>query len=351
MLWRTERGELASVDYRERGSSGEWRRTVGVVRPTNTGLVENEVVLRNLRPKTVYEYRILTDGRRLTNRVFRFLSPVAVTDTTFEFYAVGDIGEPVELEGEPAWLDRAIIGSKRPYSFGLLLGDIVYPEGRSAVYDERLFRHFTGSFPAVPVFPVLGNHDWFDPQDNYEREWKLPGNEHYYNFRSGNVRFFALDSGPNGEVYDYDRQVAWLREGLAKTELGVDWTVVYLHHNGKSCTYKQDYAGVVSLYPIFAEYGVDLVLNGHAHTYERLRPMQEYGGFTSITIGSGGKLRGMAGDPTPFVPDATHCRHPDLVAKSVHDWVYLGLWVDGRKLHGTAYRTRDGAVVDEFVLD
>ena len=58
VFWRTDRGGRASVDYQERGGGGEWRRTVGLVRPTSTGLVENEVVLCNLRPETVYEYRI-----------------------------------------------------------------------------------------------------------------------------------------------------------------------------------------------------------------------------------------------------------------------------------------------------
>ena len=136
---------------------------------------------------------------------------------------------------------------------------------------------------------------------------------------------------------------------------GVTWTVVFLHHNGKNCTYKPDYPAVMNLYPIFERYGVDLVLNGHAHTYERLNPMDGNGtpgatGFTSVTVGSGGKLRGTKGDPTPYTPDPEHCHHPGLVAHAVHDWVYLGIEVAGDSLIGTAYRTRDNREVDRFTL-
>ncbi|PPK87734.1 calcineurin-like phosphoesterase family protein [Neolewinella xylanilytica] len=354
VLWRTRAGEEAAVAYRRVGTK-TWETAVGKVRPTNTGVVENEVVLTGLVPGEPYTYRVLTDGRQLLKTDPVFPAPLADTATRFRFFAVGDIGEPEETEGTPGWLNDALVRDPTTYRFGLLLGDIVYPTGQSAVYDERLFDHFAGYFPTTPVYAVLGNHDWHEPEANYMEEWKLPGNEHYYAFRQGNVRFLALDSGANGELYDSTAQLAWLESELARPSEATTWTVVYLHHNGKSCTYKQDYPAVMGLYGLFERYNVDLVLNGHAHTYERLRPMDGNGtpgaeGFTSITIGSGGKLRGTKGDPTPYTPDPENCRHPDLVARAVHDWVYLGLSVEGDTIVGTAYRTRDNAVVDTFSI-
>lgn len=363
--WRTDRGTAARVEYRT--SDGRWLATEGAVRPTNTGVMENEVVLKDLRPGARYDYRVFTDGGRMDDGPVSFVSPLSDTARQLRFFAVGDIGEPEETEGTPGWLNDALVRDTVTYQFGLLLGDIVYPDGASERYDANLFRHFRTYFPTTPTFPVLGNHDWHDPEDNYLREWRVPGNGHYYAFRSGNVRFIALDTGPNGELYDPERQVPWLRQQLDARPRGVDWTVVFLHHNGNSCTYKTDYAAVVALYPLFTASGVDLVLNGHAHTYERLRPLGRDGeavdsapaqdsvyrdpaGFVSITVGSGGKLRGTKGDPTPYTPDPEGCMHPGLVARAVHDWAYLGLEVDGNRLRGTAYRTRDNAVVDAFEI-
>lgn len=350
ILWRTSGGTAAQVRYRAEGDKA-WQTQQGRVSTTNTGLTENEVILTGLRPATVYQYRIATAGREWKSKQYRFRSPVAATDTAFQFFAVGDIGEPIELEGTPQQLNDALLSGPQDFDLGLLLGDIVYPEGRSENYDDRLFRHFATYFPTTPVYPVLGNHDWHEPEENYFKEWKVPGDRHYYSFRYANAHFIALDSGPKGEMYDHDRQLAWLEAQLQDKRAGDDWTIVYLHHNGKSCTYKEDYAGVMSLYPILNRYGVDLVLNGHAHTYERLNPMNGPDGFVSITIGSGGKLRGKMGDPKPFTPDPENCRHPNLVAKAVHDWIYLGFSISGKRLTATAYATSDNRVVDTFSIE
>jgi predicted phosphodiesterase len=367
ILWRTSSGASAQVRYRAAGDK-KWQTARGTTKATNTSVKENEVILTGLRPAMAYQYRIATDGREWRSKQYQFRSPVAATDTTFQFFAVGDIGEPVELEGTPQQLNDALLRGPQDFDLGLLLGDIVYPEGRSEQYDDRLFRHFTTYFPTTPVYPVLGNHDWHDPENNYFKEWKVPGDRHFYNFHYANAHFIALDSGPKGEIYDYDRQLAWLEAQLKNKRASDDWTIVYLHHNGKSCTYKEDYAGVMSLYPLFDRYDVDLVLNGHAHTYERLNPLNGQAdvlpnylkqkdrylhpeGFISITIGSGGKLRGKIGDPTPFTPDPEQCRHPDLVARAVHDWIYLGVAISGKKLTATAYTTSDNAVVDRFVVE
>lgn len=364
VLWRTNKGAASSISLRP--SDGEqWKTIQGETRTTNTGLIENEVILKGLLPNTKYEYKIHTDGDLLSSEIYSFNSPKISSDNSFTFFAVGDIGEPVEDQGQPDILGNALAKSVGKYDLGILLGDIVYPEGESEMYDENLFQHFTGVFPYVPVYTVLGNHDWHEPADNYMQEWKLPNNEHYYSFDYGQVHFIGLDS-KNGEFHQFEEQKKWLENDLSKVPQSTQWIVVFLHHNGKSCTYKDDYPNVVELYPIFEAYGVDLVLNGHAHTYERLNPMKGNGeilqefsgkselknlpGFLSITIGSGGKLRGVGSDPTPFEPSAEDCRHAGLLAKAVHDWAYLELSVDGKSIKGRAIATNTLEVVDSFEL-
>lgn len=360
ILWRTDKGTEAKVAYKS-ASQEDWAFVKGITRPTNTNWVESVVTLTGLSPNTYYEYQIFVDKQQLlAEQALYFTSPVADQDSLFSFFAVGDIGEPVEESGTPDQLGKALAKYVDSVQFGLLLGDIIYPDGKSEDYDKNLFQYFGEVFPYVPTFPILGNHDWHEPEENYMKEWKLPGhgNGHYYSFNYGTIHFVGLDT-KNGELHEYDKQVAWLEEDLANVPDKYDWKIVFLHHNGKSCTYKNDYEAVVSLYPIFEEYGVDLVLNGHAHTYERLNPMNGKGevvapeapSFTSITVGSGGKLRGVGTDAKPFEPNPEDCRHPGLVAASVHDWVFLKLDVQGDKLIGTAFNTDELRGVDSFTIE
>lgn len=367
ILWRTNSGDNSNVRYRLKGSKG-WSAADGITRRTNTNVVEYEVTLLNLKPGTNYEYQIYTgDQQFLVDQNLYFPSPVDPKDTVFSFFAVGDIGEPVEEGGTPDALANALVPYVDSFNFGLLLGDIIYPDGKSEDYDPNLFQYFGAVFPYVPVFTILGNHDWHEPEENYVKEWKLPGNEHYYSFDYGNVHFVGLDTKMGDVLYDSAAQVNWLEADLAKVSDEQDWKVVFLHHNGRSCTYKDDYKAVVGLYPIFEKYGVDLVLNGHAHTYERLNPMDGEGqvvqnairkdshyqnpeGFISITAGSGGKLRGVGTDPKPFSPDPDNCKYPNLVAAFSHTWAFLTIKVEGKTLKGTAMATKDGKVVDQFKI-
>ena len=366
ILWRTDTAEICHVEYKE-ASSSEWQKATGTTSLTNTGITENEVVIKNIPTNSKYEYRIFSNNIQLnSSKSYWFRSPIADNDSSFTFFAVGDIGEPVDDGGTPDVLAKALAPHIDSLEFGVLLGDIVYPDGRSELYDENLFQYFDQVFPYVPTYALLGNHDWHEPDSNYVKEWKLPHNEHYYSFNYGKVHFIALDT-KFGELYEYEKQVEWLKQDLKSRPQNTEWTIVLLHHNGKSCTYKQDYENVMSLYPVFDSARVDLVLNGHAHTYERLNPMDGEGmpideyigkidtyanpkGFISVTVGSGGKLRGIGSDPTPYTPDPENCRHPNLVAKADHLWAYLQLNINGKTLKAKALGTETGKIVDEFTI-
>ncbi|MDX2303392.1 MAG: metallophosphoesterase family protein [Microscillaceae bacterium] len=366
ILWRTNQGKSCYIQYKIKGEK-TWDKTEGTLRVLSENVLENEVILKALAPNQSYEYQIFTDGQALLGQTtMQFNSWKDRSAKGFNFFAVGDIGEDVKDEGKPDKLGEALAPYALSQDFGLLLGDIIYPNGESKLYDTQLFQYFTGVFPYMTIWTVLGNHDWgLDPEENYKKEWKLPHNEHYYSFDHANAHFIALDS-KKGDFFEYEKQKLWLIEDLeAAQQKGFDWLFVFLHHNGKSCTYKKDEEKVIALYPIFEKYHVDLVLNGHAHTYERLQPMNGQGeltqtypygqsdyenpqGFISITVGSGGKLRGVGTDPEVFEPDPENCRHPNLVAQSNHSWIFLNLSVEGKTLRAKAIRTLDQAVVDEF---
>lgn len=364
IIWNTDSGSRCKVEICQNGDT-VWRGVTGKVR-TLHDVKRNEVVIKRLKNEYAYSYRIFTDEYNLLPTANLSFTAHPGSGKPFTFFAAGDIGEPVEEGGTPDVMASSVTRKMFDFNFGLLLGDIVYHDGKSEAYDKNLFQYFAVPFSHIPTFAVLGNHDWHvNPDENFLVEWKLPGNGHYYSFDYGNTHFIGLDS-KDGDFYKYEEQVHWLEEDLKQSKDRYRWIIVFLHHNGKSCTYKEDTERVIALYPLFEKYNVDLVLNGHAHTYERLNPMDGRGipiqrylgmniyddpeGFISVTTGSGGKLRGVGSDPTAYTPDPENCRHQNLVAASRHVWAYLQVTITNSELRAVSISSANDEVFDSFII-
>ncbi|MDA9070026.1 metallophosphoesterase family protein [Algibacter sp.] len=363
ITWKTN--EISSncfVEFVEKGvnnTSGE----KGYLTP-HEGYMFNEVSISNLKPKTTYSYSIYSNGHLLASgEGYHFTTAPDNNKTAFSFYALGDIGAKTQsgFAKEPA---TRITELKQKPDFGLGLGDIVYPKGESKNYDNHLFKPFQEVFKNIPFYPVAGNHDWLsDPEKNFDKEWALPGNEHYYSFTYSNALFIGLDSS-DGNFYNVIEQTAWLKQTLKDNKGQYDWTVIYLHHNGKTCTYKNDYEHVKNLYKIFSENNVDLVLNGHAHTYERLKPYDGDGNvdlsrtneinyddlenrFISITMGAGGKLnKKWKADPN----DKENCDDGTIVAHFEHVPSFGLFSIDGKTLSFKGINSNTGKTFDSFTI-
>ena len=190
------------------------------------------------------------------------------------FAVIGDYGSGSEAESEVADL----VKSWAP-DFIITTGDNNYPDGESETIDEHVGQFFhefitpyQGSYGEGShenrFFPSLGNHDWHSPgAEPYLDYFTLPGNERYYDFERGPVHFFVLDSDsrePDG-VGRSSQQAAWLQSHLAASTS--PWKIVYFHH----APYSSGMHGPVDWmqWP-FADWGADVVLSGHDHTYERI---------------------------------------------------------------------------------
>lgn len=324
-------------------------------------------VIKNLKPNVKYYYLIKINDEIVASGDTYYFITAPKNKRSFSFYAMGDIGAEVgNQEGRYSEqsANQINILPNRP-DFGLGLGDIVYPKGESEVYDKNFFEPLSPILKNIPFYPCLGNHDWLtEPDDNFEIEWNLPGNEHFYGFEYANAYFIALDSR-NGNFYDINNQTTWLKQELEKIKGKYDWVIVFLHHNGKTCTYKPDYEHVIKMYDVFANNGVDLVLNGHAHTYERLKPYDKNGnvlpninnhkvyekidnGFISITSGAGGKLNKKW---APDLTDIKQCEDSNMVACYGHYPHFSLIEIDGKKLNLKAINSLNGEIFDSFSIE
>ena len=146
--------------------------------------------------------------------------------------------------------------------FILHAGDIE-PYG-DTLGDLQFF--FNKIFPLIhnkPIFPVRGNHDIEYPTDWFKDYFSLPNNEQWYTFTYGDVQFFALDSNTVSLEQD-----SWLENELSSSTAA--WKIVFFHKPPYTAGEHLDNEYVKANWVLlFQKYGVNLVLSGHTHGYER----------------------------------------------------------------------------------
>jgi len=168
-----------------------------------------------------------------------------------------------------------------PFDFVLMLGDNIYGSDTAADFRRKFEDPYKPMLDAgVKFYASLGNHD--NPNQRLYKPFNMDG-KRYYSFRKENVEFFALDS-----TYMDPVQLAWVEKQLSAST--AQWKICYFHHplysDGKFHGPDRDLRS--RLEPLLAKGGVSVVLSGHEHFYERLKPQQ---GIYYFIIGNGGQLR------------------------------------------------------------
>ena len=199
-----------------------------------------------------------------------------------KFAVIGDTGtgDSHQLAIAKA-LDAA--RARFPFEFAVMMGDNLYGGDRPRDYQREFEIPYKVLLDAgVKFYASLGNHD--NPNQRMYKPFNMNG-ERYYSFKPGksSVRFFALDSN-----YIDAKQLGWLDKELAAS--GSDWKICFFHHPPYSSGETHGSAEVQreQLEPIFVKHGVNVVLNGHEHFYERIKPQK---GITYFIVGSSAKLR------------------------------------------------------------
>ncbi len=269
---------------------------------SNAGLTtEHEMRLTGLLPATRYYYSVGTSTDVLAgDSSFTFrTAPAAGTILSVRAWVIGDSGLP----GAAAFAVRdAYAGwtGARGTDLWLMLGDNAYQAGTDSEYQDGVFDQYPLMLRQSVVWPTRGNHDLLHTgtNDDYYDIFTMPaaaeaggvasGTEAYHAFDWANIHFICLDSqgsdrSPGGTM------LTWLASDLAANTR--PWVIAFWHHPPYSKgLHNSDIESQLrdmrqNALPILEAAGVDLVLAGHSHSYERSHLLDgHYGLSTTLTL-------------------------------------------------------------------
>ena len=200
---------------------------------------------------------------------------------SLKFCVLGDFGTGEQSQYQLAE-QMATLHGRFKYDLVVLVGDNLYGAERPQDFQKKFEIPYKPLLDAgVKFYASLGNHDARE-----QRFYKLftMGGKLYYTFApKPNIRFFAFES-----TYPEPEQIRWLEKELAASN--DDWKIVFFHHplysDGRF--HGPDLDLRKQLMPIFEKYGVNVVLSGHDHVYERFKPEE---GIYFFLVGNSGELR------------------------------------------------------------
>ncbi len=314
----------------------------------STSAMGHKVVFNNLKPNSIYAYRV-GNGEQWSEW-FQFKTSSENAEP-FSFLYFGDVQNDIK-----SYASRTL---RQAYSnfpgadFMLFAGDLVSKSNEE--YWREFFYAGGWIFGMMPSLPVPGNHEYgkaIDGSREFSRQWNqiytMPengpsakyNNRCYYIDYQG-VRFVSLDSPAMGyNRSDAGQILAWLEKVLGENPN--QWSIVFTHYPVFSCSQGRDseeYKEAVK--PILEKYGVDLVLQGHDHTYcrgQNLSQVADKEGNNPMYVVSvaGPKMYGLN---TRF--------WSDRVASDTQ--LYQHISINGNSLDYKAYSV-DGQLYDAFKL-
>lgn len=225
--------------------------------------------------------------------------------TSFTIVAAADIGE---CFNEPAAASGAAKTAALVTAQDILVvtaGDNTYDNGTPAEF-ANCFHPTWGAFKER-IFPTIGNHEYYTPGAEgyfgYFGPQAGPDRRGYYSFDYGGWHFISLNSVI--DVSAQSEQYLWLKSDLAKSK-NVPCTIAMLHYPAFNSG--AQYGSVIEMRPLFDALhtaGVELLLSGHDHLYERFAPQEADGtadparGVRQFVIGTGGHTLNPIGTPLP----------------------------------------------------
>lgn len=308
LRWRTNTAVIGVVRY------GTAQGSLTLQQQEATARTEHEVRLTGLSPNTRYFYAVGTATATLAgndaNHFFLTSPPVGTAKPT-RIWVLGDSGT-ANANAQAVRNAYTNFNGTRYTDLWLMLGDNAYESGTDAEFQAAVFNMYPTFLRQSVLWPTLGNHDGaaadsatqtgpyyniFTLPRNAEAGGIASGTEAYHSFDYGNIHFINLDS------FETSRSATgpmanWLRQDLADTTQ--DWIIAFFHHppyskgSHNSDTETELVQMRRNILPILEAGGVDLVLTGHSHSYERSFLLDGHYG-TSGTLTPAMKINGGSG--------------------------------------------------------
>lgn len=386
--WRTSNLGAESVKYYPSGQPDAAKTVAAEEARFGVAGRSMHASISGLQPGLEYTYQLGSDkGGWSEPETFR----VQAEGDSWSFLNFADAQIGVDLkvhEQADAW--RAAVKqatSQHPDSeFILHAGDQTEGWGSPTKQWEAFFS--PEELKRYPVAMAKGNHEtyalsgYFDERRNFPNQ---QGGSANYFFERNNALFVVLDSNESSSS-DIKRHADFVRSTVAEHGTGKDWIIAVMHHapysHGSHAMKDDDVKALrKGLAPVFSEAGVDMVMSGHDHMYNRshlmngltptvpearpesgdvLTPKAGEVMYVTTTTAGGGKyydFHSPDGASHPDKTDRSQTEGTDLQAKEIAIWAqdktpdYAVVEVDKNTLTMRTFNVADNSLVDEFTLD
>jgi len=255
----------------------------------HTATKQHALRLTGLAPLSRYYYRV-EDKNKALSQTYSFVTAAGTgSDAPLRFWITGDEGyrNPVQTAVKQTawrWLRTHPRSGRGLIDFWLTTGDNAYPSGTNKQFQENFFLPYADVLARYAVWPTYGNHDArrspffniFSPPTNAESGGTASHTKHYYSFDDGQLHVVMMDTEASSLAAD-GKMAQWLQTDLKATRQ--PWRIVVMHHppytkGGHNSDRRGDSGGRMfavreNILPMLERLGVDMVISGHSHDYER----------------------------------------------------------------------------------
>jgi hypothetical protein len=344
--WRTSSAQNSKVEV------GTVYGTYPIVVNDASSVTEHIVRVTGLSTDTKYYYRIGNSTASQLPDANQFFTTLPAANTTrkIRVIAFGDCGRgnvAYQDENLANYLDYLSTNSIDAADAWLLLGDNAYNSGTDAEFTANFFGIYgSNMLKNHKLYPAPGNHDYGNSAANkalrnmaYHNSFTVPqsgesggvasNKQNFYSFDIGNIHFLSLDSygtesdGTSIETAGGSALKTWLTNDLAANTK--KWTIAYWHHppytkGSHNSDSESDLVNIRQNFISFLETrGVDMIVCGHSHDYERGYLIKNYtGSWASFNAGT----HAVSSSSATYTSSAT-CPYVYNSAPANHGTVYV----------------------------
>lgn len=261
----------------------------------NSSVTLHKLSAGKLKPGELYFYQVVSFGNvgdTLKGPVSQFVLP-DYNQSEISFTVVGD-----NQGNKKCWERICNLMFEECPQFVIHCGDMVAYGHNKDDWTDELFKQANQLLRHVPMYPAIGNHEMND--EKFYQYFDHPSKDAFYTIKKGNLRIIFVDT--NKDILEGSFRYHQLEQTLANCN--EQWKIVVHHHplfTSDIASYRSSLQAAADkgdpntfqLKKLYETYGVDLVLSGHVHGYERTFPIFENhidntNGVTYIISGGGG---------------------------------------------------------------